>query len=989
MEIRKLSRIFILHALKNPVKMRIVLILLTSVSILAAAFGTFSGDISKMLPDHAHSAEIYSKILRSGMFSNVVIEFHLPENTSLEQSGLMAFLPRLEQRLRKIPELRVFGLQSGTSANPMEGIARFIPQLVPADHAIGNDAFYQKKTAEIRRRLLFPGQSMLLRNDPLSLLAPTFGALERFRRISGIRLSSRHLFPVSEDERHAMILLETSVPVSDPIRSKKMLGELENALHDAPVPYDLITAHKRAAANEIVLKRDLKIIALTSIILFALIFLLIYKKDFRSFAIPLIPFAASSIVLALMMLIFKDPLLFVIGMGGIVISLAADYGIHIYSVITGGRGTHGLFRIIPPLCAGAATSAAVFLLYLLSGTEGFRQFGFFAAASLLLSLLLMILILPPVFSKRKKTVLPFFYMPDFPRKHAGSVIFIWLILMIASALLLSRAKIIQDVRRFDAAPDSCERAETAFRNHFLTTPPSVILFQGTDRDEVEAQAENALRMLKASPQKDSFFSPLELLPSVKMRMKNLESWKQLISSGDFEVMKQKIRSALKRSGLPEKFADFFFQELESGIWNPPGKPPYIFAASEHFRGEWKNCTTIGILFPDTAENYALADKLPDQPSIVSQDKLPKEMANDIINSMTHPAAAALLLVILITFLYFRNWKETMTALLPVASSLIATGAFFTLTGIGINIAVLTTAVILAGLAVDYGIFMTLSMRHERLENGCFHAVTLSALTSAAGGCTVIFTTHPMLRYAGISLIVGISAAWLTGVFLLPALKTFRFPRKMFLFLLPLFFLMTSCATSPFEYEEFHGTPNVNEIGKEISGKFRIQSRVTVDFRFHAMTFLTIAEVNGESDFVHIVALSPAGMKILDIRGTPNETLRAFWMKGGPWDSHKEQASRIVLEDVASLYRNTPVAFKKTEYLDNRKLLKISTNEGDFIYAGAQTRLIERMIRKNGEKIRRIRFYRYTGEIPDRIYMENLKYGYRLIIRTDRVEKLKK
>ena len=254
---------------------------------------------------------------------------------------------------------------------------------------------------------------------------------------------------------------------------------------------------------------------------------------------------------------------------------------------------------------------------------------------------------------------------------------------------------------------------------------------------------------------------------------------------------------------------------------------------------------------------------------------------------------------------------------------------------------------------------------------------------------MIFTTHPMLRYAGISLIVGISAAWLTGVFLLPALKAFRVSRKVYLFLLPLFFLMTSCATSPFEYEEFHGTPNVNEIGKGISGKFRIQSRVTVDFRFHAMTFLSIAEVNGDSDFVHIVALSPAGMKILDIRGTPNETLRAFWMKGGPWESHKEQASRIVLEDVASLYRNTPAAFKKTEYLENRKLLKISTNEGDFIYAGAQTRLIERMIRKDGEKIRRVRFYRYAGEIPDRIYMENLKYGYRLIIRTDRVERLEK
>ena len=60
-------------------------------------------------------------------------------------------------------------------------------------------------------------------------------------------------------------------------------------------------------------------------------------------------------------------------------------------------------------------------------------------------------------------------------------------------------------------------------------------------------------------------------------------------------------------------------------------------------------------------------------------------------------------VVLLTLLYFRSVGDAFLALLPVMSSLAATGAVFAVTGLKINLAILIAAVILCGLAVDYGI----------------------------------------------------------------------------------------------------------------------------------------------------------------------------------------------------------------------------------------------------------------------------------------------
>ena len=115
-------------------------------------------------------------------------------------------------------------------------------------------------------------------------------------------------------------------------------------------------------------------------------------------------------------------------------------------------------------------------------------------------------------------------------------------------------------------------------------------------------------------------------------------------------------------------------------------------------------------------------------------------------------------------------------MLPVANALLFCAGFYALIGKNINIPVMAAWVILCGLAVDYGIFVIHAIAVGR-EKTVFQSVTISAITTMAGGLTVAFARHPMLHDAGITLMIGITAAWVSAIFLLPCLIGKRLERE--------------------------------------------------------------------------------------------------------------------------------------------------------------------------------------------------------------------
>ena len=996
--LRNLPGRCVLLAARHRKLVRAMVVLLFLLSLCFIFRGHFSNDIASMLPDGSRSAKSYSEISRSGMFHQMVLSFSRKDGRSFQECSPGPLLEQIATELKQIPRVRRVEYHSlaGDPAEQLVKLVCWMPQLSsPADLKTDSDSI-EKTVRGLFRRMLLPssvGQIPLMRSDPFSLNGFLFRKLGEFQSVTGMRISPKYPYLISMDGTLAMMILETEVPVSDAANARTLL-EFVHAALDRTLPEEIscnvISAHRRAVCNETVLRGDVKTVCWMSTILFALLFIVFYRCDVRSFLIPLIPLLASVIVLGVMTLLFENVLFFVVGMGGVVISLAVDYGIHIYAVMTGHGRFFRLIRIVPALCAGALTSIVAFVLFSFSGTEGIRQLGLFAGASLLLSLLLMLFLLPSILAGGRSHDIRF-RAPAFPVRYPRTTIFIWLALLLCCVCVLSGLKFNSDVRQFDVSPKSYDEEENRVFAGFFSGPrPAMLLFQGTEAEPVRQEAEKTLSILRVKTE-GHFSSPTDLYPSREMRQRNLAAWRAFLRSGGWENLRTKLNAAGSRSGFREEFFDPFYDGIRQGTEHPPELPPRLLETLLN-RFEVRNGTffTLAVLFPDRPELVETVESLTRR-TVVSRNGLAEQMSEDVSRGMLLPGVLALFLVVLITRCFFRSTPAALTALVPVLTSLLMTGAVFAVCGIEVNLSVLIASIILCGLAVDYGIFMTDSLRNGRIENGIFNAVTLSAVTSAAGGATVIFTRHPMLRDAGWTLMIGISAAWLAGVLVVPALRSLKKKwwrqTALLFFICPLVLFGTSCAFEPFEYEPLDGNPEIGAIADPMPPEAVIEASVVGEYRFSKLSLLSLTRINFRTGSIQVAGLSPAGMKLFELSGSAEHPRECHWIPGKYWEGHEEQASRRILSDVAAIYLNLlPERFDKFEVADGGKKLVVFERDIRYVFAGSPPRLIEKNVSENGSPFLRIRYYSFQNGFPMNISLEHLKYHYRLAIRTLSVEK---
>ena len=87
-----------------------------------------------------------------------------------------------------------------------------------------------------------------------------------------------------------------------------------------------------------------------------------------------------------------------------------------------------------------------------------------------------------------------------------------------------------------------------------------------------------------------------------------------------------------------------------------------------------------------------------------------------IDEIMHTLVEALVLVILVVFIFLQDWRATLIPLLTVPVSLIGTFIFFPLLGFSVNVLSLLGMVLAIGLVVDDAIVVVEAVMHE-IEHG--------------------------------------------------------------------------------------------------------------------------------------------------------------------------------------------------------------------------------------------------------------------------------
>ncbi|HEY4572510.1 MAG TPA: efflux RND transporter permease subunit, partial [Thermoanaerobaculia bacterium] len=125
-----------------------------------------------------------------------------------------------------------------------------------------------------------------------------------------------------------------------------------------------------------------------------------------------------------------------------------------------------------------------------------------------------------------------------------------------------------------------------------------------------------------------------------------------------------------------------------------------------------------------------------------------------IREILKTLGAALLLVILVVFLFLQNWRATLIPLVAVPVSLIGTFAAFPLLGFSINALSLFGLVLAIGLVVDDAIVVVEAVEHHIEEGMTPRAATLQAMKEVSG---------PVVAIALILSSVFLPAAFLGGI----------------------------------------------------------------------------------------------------------------------------------------------------------------------------------------------------------------------------------
>ena len=1010
---KSLLRRVILFGLRRPVLAAFLSLLALALAALPILTASFSADITRMLPAGSESERACAVLLNSGLFNQSAVLFTADTEEQLDAAS--SEIDKISDEITSVPGVTRVDNRFLPDDLPatLASFQEWIPQFQPFS---GLDA--AEIVSNVKRKILFGGFASLVLADPTGFAASKLATLEQFRSASSFRLKDGETAIVSPDGLHRLLLLETDVSAADTVGGKRLMDNLESVLAEHPlsgVRADLLLAHAHSIENERVIKSDVKLACILSILFFLPAILLLFRRDLRALAIPVFPAVVSLAAVGLLAIPGEPVLLFVTATGGLVIGLAVDYGVHVYMAMQTPCPVRRLIRIAPSLMTGAATSAAVFLLLALTPIPGVRQFGVFIGISLLASLIFTLLLFPSILIRTKKPLPKPRPLKTFSPKLASGICFGLMALF--AVLVALRLTVRTDLRQFDAAQEKLSETADAVERLFLDGPAQgVLAIHGTDADEALMRARWIFDVFsKMKPGlDDKIFSPSFLIPAKAEREKNLASWRE---NFDYDAFEKSLRAAAEEEGFEPDAFDPYLASLERGLESPDldSYPEAIAPVLNRILRPAAdgNGWYAAVFLPQSVLSTAAYFPPEFETVPISRSQIPAQIVSDMKSAAEVPVIFAVYSVFAIAFLFFRNVRDSLCAMIPVAMALLTVCAVYAVLGKPLNLAAEISLVLLSGLAIDYGIFVIGS---ERSANPyVFRAISASALTTAAGGLTIAFAGHPLLHEAGFALVPGVLAAWGAAALLLPSIRRgftqnnkASPPLKTLLFaLVPAFILLlttSACHSLPYEYDpipplaetEWPLYRDAVQPPAEPMKPFAFQGKVTFEYKFFKQATLCAVSYD-ESGELRVAAFSPSGGKIFELAGTA-DSLADFWFMPIDFlDGHEKEAAGFILEDFFHIFGGLEpwrgVKPGATEIVkdDSKIIRRESVEDGDgdgkkelvSEFWGTKLPVMGKSYFKNETIDWQSWYFRYIVNdatiFPEIIVYDNYKHGYRLIL----------
>ncbi len=630
-----------------------------------------------------------------------------------------------------------------------------------------------------------------VRQDPLDLRTLALEKLGAVRMLPRMRLHNGAF--LSQDRRHALILVTTDVPITDVSGSEALLQSLETLLQvmlPKGVKPTLLSGHAYTRANAQAIKLDLKRILTLSCLGLGLLFGLMVRT-WRVLFVLLVPGIAYLAGLSAVSLAYPVVSGITLGFGGVLMGISVDFALHVFMALRQEHGKPGVIlgSVARPVAFSYLTTAAAFSIMLLSDLPGVRQLSVFSLAGLSCALLVSLIALPqlplmsPPAKKHGETGHALFtwrWSPPKPR----CIIVIWLAVLGLCCLAGRNLHLEGDMRELALMPEDLRSNEQDFKQIWGDVRGQAMVFAGGATFQKALEANQAvydqlmlLLSKNAEPNADQngVLSLAPLLPPESLQRKRHNEWR-LLWERRLPLFEPLLRRQAQALGFSQDAFDPFFEYLRveprfmnAATLRQTGLGPLLDMLA---KGSEDGFLTVTLLPDDDLllQQTPTAWQEPGNPvRLVSQGRFRHAMEKALQRDFTRFLLLAGGIVLLLLLALFRRPGKILLALTPVLTALAALAGGMGLMGGAITVYGVLAAVLSMGLAVDYGIFMT--MRAERGHSrSTSKAVLLSGCSTILGFGVLAAARHPALHGMGLAVLLGLAGALPAALFVVPALQ---------------------------------------------------------------------------------------------------------------------------------------------------------------------------------------------------------------------------
>lgn len=968
-----------------------------SVWILSAKH--FGNEITDMLPENSEAAGILRTLHEEKISSKITIEIKLNKECS-DPMVLIHAAELLESSLTHPAIRSTTGGIKLPSLDMMSHAYNLLPML--ADETVMKRVESMTSPEQVKStmrknyvRLVSPSgfSSSFTEADPLGFNSLVLSRLTRFAGAFNYKIHPGSSRLIGFDQRRAILLLDTDVPVTDNKRAAELLGFIRDKIAslDLPVTGNIICGHLHSLSNEKTLRRDITVVSVASVLVFILLFLAVYRGAARSFYIIMVPAFAVLYSLAVMALFINTVSGFIIGFGGMIAGFAVDYGIFVYAAY-GKDGHAGIRRILRPLFGAAATTIGIFIGFFFSGVGGYFQLASFAILSVLFSLLLSIFALPALLGKWRMPDTASYKKPfHFSRRGAIFCLAAWAILLAGAGIATYKyLNISNGISTLDGSAREIFANEKNFRDYWNKKNMPAILVQRANSLEALLERGEAIYLKAYAATGKDFISPVELLPSAKTRIANQRNWRVFWTAQRLDNLRNSLLQYGEANGFTSTAFNGFIQNMNSSVSAKADSntSDNLFSAIGKYcvredKGIWKMYS----FFPDTpAACLAVKSLLGEFPEcrVISPRSLEKALGDEVFNRLFIVAGAAVIVVFILGIIATGGVFRGFLSMLPTFSALLLVSGCFAIFNLPFSIPVCIACIIIIGLSTDYGIFEVFQY-FRKIPDNITPSVTCCALTTSAGAGTLLFAQHPILFYLGLALTGGMIVAYAAAVTMIPALAALIKTGKVKL-LIPLFAILALCAAGcaglpePLPLSTLKSSPAPEKFTPPDAGWNTVASLVFT-VRGRNIPLLCNAEFDASKRKIAMVALNPDGnMKVFSV-AADNGVITHREMT-----PQLKQLPDLPKDAIRDMGRISFDLLPTAEYGRSCEDNVISfTNDGLTLNYDAQSGLlIEKKYVKNGQWLWKIDFREYKLEkgfsVPRQIRLINYNPAYSIMIK---------